>query len=207
MFEAERKEIDNLYKKIIEITSDILKKSYGSLENVEFPINIRKIIQEHNITIFETYLNPLDNFFSINKEEGYLRPIYGDDGNVEKWRIYIDYEMSEFVKRYAMTEAFVHYYLKTECKYLELNARASCGSQLKSIKKTKKDPIVQMMVSFLLFPPCLVLKEIKKYIESERENRYNKDMLFFMNDLSLVAQVPTMNTIASMQYLWNVLDF
>ena len=204
MFEAERKEIDNLYKKIIEITSDILKKSYGSLENVKFPINIQKIIQEHNITILERdIINPIDSFFSIHKVEGYLSPTFA---NIEKWYIHIDYEMSEYEKRYVMTEAFVHYYLKTECKYSKSNARASCGSQLESIKRTKKDPIVQMMVSFLLFPPSLVLKEIKKYIESERENRYNKDMLFFMNDVSCVAQVPTMNTIASMQYLWNVLD-
>ena len=64
----------NIYKLIQEITYDILLDFYQDKSKIQFPIDIRGIIEKYHIHVVETDLNEKNSFF-IERVNGCLKKL------------------------------------------------------------------------------------------------------------------------------------
>ena len=195
------------YTEIAEITNEILKEHYGSLEQVTFPIDIREIIKKNSIEIISTNLN-IDLGFRIDKVNGYLRP--SKVNHKIQWRIYIEYNDCEFTKRYILAHEFSHFLLAVygtgSFVPQQQDAVQYCVTPL--IPKKKAELLADMMAAFLMFPCRLVLDEMKIYTEwMRRKNEYPMETAALLRTLGNKAQISSYHTIVCFQYIREYLCF
>lgn len=193
------------YTEIAAITNEVLKKHYGSLSQVTFPIDIRKIVKENRIEIVSTNLNT-DLGFRIDKVNGYLRPSIVN--NNTQWRIYIEYNDSEFTKRYILAHEFSHFLMRvygTESAVQQGEVQ-HCVTPM--IPREETELLADMMAALLMFPCWLVLEEMKNYTEWLRgKNEYPMEAASLLRVLGNKAQISSYYTVISFQYIREYLCF
>ncbi len=181
----------NIYKTIYEIIKDILEDYYKqSLCEISFPVNIWKIIKKYDIEIIETDLNT-DIGFQIARQNGSLR--YLADGRIQ---LYLEASDSDNAKRYILAHEFAHFLMNTAGGA----QNAGCGDPM--MPKNWEEQTADMIAACLLFPPELVLKKMRSFIDQMKEkNRYPISSAEWLEALSESAQVSSYYTITSYQYI------
>lgn len=183
----------NIYSAAQEIASEALAKHYKEKKN--FPINIRAILEENSIALHEMNLNT-DIGLRIRKINGYLQKTSDD-----KWEIYVHNGDSEFSKRYIMAHEFSYYLLYENLGRKELwTPTHHCVDPL--FAEHGEDLICDVIASFILFPPELVLDSLSKYKNiMEKKSQYPMDAFEWLRILGQHAQISSYFTIISYQHL------
>lgn len=176
------------------IASDILNLIYDG--EPEFPIDIRKIVHECGIEIFETNLNP-DMGFQLERVNGYLKE------RNDEWSIFLDAKDGELVKRYILAHELSHYVIDEAKNYhhvQQLKYEQHCIDPLFS--QNCDELLSDVLASFLLFPPEATLEYMCEYESILREkNIYPLDSYEWLRMLGQKAQISSYFTIMSYQYL------
>lgn len=179
-----------------EITNSILRTYYEKDGEIKFPINIRGIIDEFHIEIAEMALN-VDLGFRIDRVNGYLRKL----GAENKWRIYIEYDDSEFTKRYILAHEFSHYLLRAyaENDSVSDNATDYCVDPM--LPKRRTELLADIMAAYFLLPYKPLLEEMIAYTKwMESTNSYPIDAVQMMRSIGNHAQISSYHTFMSYQY-------
>lgn len=178
-----------IYKKLEEIAKNELIKFYEEKEKIKLPIDIRKVIIKNKIDIAEMDLN-LDMGFRMDKVNGYLRCLENSSSTDDslKWRIYIDYSDSEFVKRYVLAHEFSHYLLKKYSGEMSRLAEDSCIDPM--FPKKKKELVAETLSAYFLLPPDALLNAMIDYRnEMKKSNQYPVDSVLFLQKIGNRAQI------------------
>lgn len=197
--ELTKKGLDNgvrTYSLIEEITKSILEAYYGVESEIKFPIDIRGIIEEFQIEIAEMALN-VDLGFCIDRVNGYLRKITAEN----KWRIYVEYDDSEFTKRYVLAHEFSHYLLRM-CAEDEIvsNITTDCCVD-PMLPKKWTELLADIMAAYFLLPYKPLLHEMLAYTKwMEATNSYPVDAVQMMRTIGNHAQISLYHTFMSYQY-------
>lgn len=166
-------------------------------ENIVFPIAIRKLAEILGISIWETNLN-VDMGFQIRKVNGYIKC-----RGMGKWEIYVDVNDSESVKRYIIAHEISHFFISL---FQEENRKEDNALEQHSIdplfSQKPEELLADMLTSFLLFPPPLVLGYLKSYTKMlEKRKQYPMDSFEWLKELGQKAFVSSYFTIISYQYI------
>lgn len=141
-----------MYQYLMEKAEEILIDYYEGRENISLPIDIRGIVESYNISIAEMKLNFDGDFEQRN---GHLR--YKTHNDII---IYVDYDESEFSKRYYLAYFFSKYILNNS----NMLTNGISNQEVKFSVNTYADAC-NIMSCFLMMPYWLVLDNIKKYYE------------------------------------------
>lgn len=186
----------NAYFLIEKITYNVLKLYYEDEQEIKFPIDIRGIIKAFEIEIMEMDLN-VDSGFRIDRVNGYLRSPYGQNG----WRIYIDYDDSEFTKRYMLAHEFSHYLLRicTEPVATQENVVDYCIDPM--LPKKWDELYTDIMAAYFLLPYRSLIEEMAAYADwMKSTNNYPIDAVQLMRTVGNRAQISSYHTFMSYQY-------
>lgn len=183
------------YRYAQKVTNDILFEHYGG--TIKFPIDIREILKDFEIELYEMELNT-DTGFRLEKVNGFLwEKLNG------KMAINIDYHDSELVKRYVIAHELSHYLLRyAEDKKGTENFLESYNCVDPLFPKEWDELLADIMAAFFLFPPLHVLEHLEQYAGFLKEkNQYPMDAFEWLRVLGQCAAVSTYFTIISYQHL------
>lgn len=160
-----------MYSKIAEVTNNILGDFYGGLENVKLPVDIRGIVKSFSIEIVSTYLYTL--FDRKERNYGFLERTKRN--GKEEWMIFINYDDSEFDKRYYLAIGFCHYLLITEGDEKVEHNQYYIYDYPTNKNHDKNQFIANTMAAFLLCPYWLIPDQMKIIKELYEEKGYYYD--------------------------------
>lgn len=164
----------------------------------KFPIDIRKLIDNYGIFICETDLNR-ELGFQYEKINGCLRCRKADE-----WTIFINSEDNESHKRYIMTHELIRFFI-LRAKEENTSGKADKSAWYYSdpeFSQNVDELMIDMIASFVVFPPKEVLGYMKEYIETLKEqNIYPMDGFEWLRMLGQKAQISSYFTISCYQYL------
>lgn len=150
--------IADVYYSIYVATSMILSKT--SQENEGMAVDIRAVVKYFGLDIVESEMHSNRNFFK-NEVMGFIDIYAGKNGGT----IYINQNLGDLSKRYAIAHEFAHYYFD----YFDKSNVNSGGSVKNCIKmlfpKTAMEQLCDIMAAFLLMPIKRVLKLMSGYLE------------------------------------------
>lgn len=195
-FEKELSDWINIYVKLNNMASDELMEYYDNVlrKPMAFPIDIRGMVEQHNIHIYETNLNA-DIGFCVEKINGYYK-----EWKYRGREINLENRNPESTKRYILAHEFSHFLIGQRRGSGEVRKGLHCIDPL--FPKNWEEIAADILACFLLFPPDLVLKSLERYAGlMEEQNEYPIDAFEWLKKLGQWAQVSTYFTISSYQHL------
>lgn len=189
------------------ITRLILKGYYDVFEPTSFPIDIRGIVKQHGISIYETNLNA-GMSFRMEKINGYYRKT-----KIGQHEINLENRDSEFTKRYILAHEFGHFIVSEFLNQDGSSLNSYCTDPF--FPKSWMEIFCDLVANFLMFPPMLLLNYLDSYTQRmEKQMSYPIDSFAWLTDLGQKAQISLYFTILSYQYnklfmcwLYNHKDF
>ena len=193
--------ICNIYKLIQEITYDILLDFYQDKSKIQFPIDIRGIIEKYHIHVVETDLNEKNSFF-IERVNGCLKKIENQEDVGSFWRIYIEETDSEFTKRYILAHEFGHYILE---HYPEERNAAETGIQHcvdPMFPKKWNELFSDIFAAYLLCPYDRVAELIDSHIEKlKKKEERPMEAVELLRMIGNKAQISSYHVFICYQYI------
>lgn len=150
-----------MYSEIVELTNNILASHYDGLKNVKFPVDIRGIVAEYSIKVFNGSFKD-----GISHGGGYLNRSESNG----KWSITLNYNDSESEKRYYLAVTFCRYLLMAERN--EKILRTSIWDFETDMKNAIDKFIINTMAAFLLCPYWMLFAEYNRLDENLEEIEY-----------------------------------
>lgn len=180
-----------MYQMICNVTAAVLEDHYEkSVSEISFPVDIRGIVKRYEIEIIETDLNT-DIGFQAARQNGSLRYLPED-----RVQIYLEASDSENAKRYILAHEFCYFLMNTAGD----TQNVGCGNPM--MPKEWEELTADMMAACLLFPPELVMKKMRSFIDQMgEEKRYPISPVKWLEELSESAQVSLYYTTISYQYI------